>query len=43
MRTVGHVVDALRDRVEDPPADLETDVVERLREVAERDLVAVER
>ena len=42
-RTVGHVVEALRERVEDPPADLETDVVQFLREVADRDLVAVGR
>ena len=42
-RTVGQVAEALRDRVEDAPADLETDVVQFVREVAERDLVAVGR
>ncbi len=42
-RTVGQVTAALRDRVDEPPADLESDVVRFLREVAERDLVAVAR
>jgi hypothetical protein len=42
-RTVGQVTAALRDRVDEPPADLESDVVQFLREVAERDLVAVAR
>jgi hypothetical protein len=39
--TVHEVVEALRDRVEDPPPDLERDVIEFLTEVHERDLVAV--
>lgn len=40
-RTAGEVAAALRERVDGAPADLETDVVQFLREVAERDLVAV--
>jgi hypothetical protein len=40
-RTVGQVAAALRDRVDEPPAHLEADVVAFLRGVAERDLVTV--
>jgi hypothetical protein len=41
-RTVRDVVDALRARVEDPPPDLETDVIAFLESVHERNLVVVE-
>lgn len=41
--TVGEVVDRLRDRVEDPPPGLESDVLHFLTSIHERDLVVVER
>jgi hypothetical protein len=40
--TVADVVDRLRDRVEDPPADLEGDVLRFVTRVHERDLLVVE-
>ena len=40
--TVADLVDRLRDLVEDPPPSLETDVLEFLASVHERDLVIVE-
>jgi hypothetical protein len=40
-RTVQEVVDGVRDRVEDSPPDLESDVIEFLTQVHERDLVVV--
>jgi hypothetical protein len=41
-RTVGEIVEAIRAQVADPPADLESDVVEFLAGVQERELVVVE-
>jgi hypothetical protein len=41
-RTVAEIVDALRARVENPPSQLETDVLAFLTGVYERNLVAVE-
>jgi hypothetical protein len=41
--TVGEIVDRLRDRVEDPPPGLESDVLHFLTSIHERDLVVVER
>ena len=40
--TVGEVVDRLRDRVEDPPPSLESDVLSFVASFHERDLVLVE-
>ena len=40
--TVGEIVERLRDRVEDPPPNLDDEVVQFLTSVHERDLVAVE-
>jgi hypothetical protein len=40
--TVAEVVERLRDRVEDPPAGLEADVLQFVTDVHERDLVIVE-
>lgn len=40
-RTVQEVVDALRERIDDPPPDLESDVIEFLTKVHDRDLVVV--
>lgn len=40
--TVGEVVERLRDRVEDPPPNLDDDVVQFLTSVQERDLVVIE-
>jgi hypothetical protein len=40
--TVADVVERLRDRVEDPPPSLESDVLSFLTSVRERDLVVVE-
>jgi len=40
--TVADLIDRLRDLVEDPPPSLETDVLEFLMIVHERDLVIVE-
>ena len=40
--TVADVVERLRERVDDPPADLESDVVRFLTRIHERDLVVVE-
>ena len=41
-QTVQKVVDAVRDRVEEPPPQLESDVIAFLTSVHERDLVVVE-
>lgn len=41
--TVADLIDRLRDLVDDPPPSLETDVLEFLMSVHERDLVIVER
>ena len=41
--TVGSVIDRLRDRVEEPPANLDDDVLRFLTSVHERDLLVVER
>lgn len=41
-RTVANVVEALRERVEDPPPQLETDVLAFLRGGHERDLILVD-
>ena len=41
--TAGEVVDRLRERVEDPPSSLESDVLHFLTGIHERDLVVVER
>ena len=41
--TVADLIDRLRDLVDDPPPNLETDVLEFLMSVHERDLVIVER
>jgi hypothetical protein len=40
-RTVREVADALRERIDDPPPDLESDVIEFLTKVHDRDLVLV--
>lgn len=40
-RTVAAVVAELRERVEDPPASIEADVLKFIEEVHERDLVTV--
>ena len=40
--TVGDLVERLRDRVDEPPPSLESDVVEFLEGVGERNLVVVE-
>ena len=40
--TVADVVERLRDRVEDPPESLESDVLGFLTRVHERDLVVIE-
>jgi hypothetical protein len=42
QRTVREVIDAVRDRVQDPPPQLESDVMQFLTDVHERNLVAVE-
>jgi hypothetical protein len=42
QRTVREVIDAVRDRVQDPPPQLESDVMQFLTEVHERNLVVVE-
>ena len=41
-QSVRKVVDAVRDRVEEPPPQLESDVIAFLTSVHERDLVVVE-
>ena len=41
--TVADLIDRLRDLVDDPPPNLETDVLEFLMSVHERDLVIFER
>jgi hypothetical protein len=40
--TVGELVDGLRERVDDPPASIESEVMEFLASVGERELVVVE-
>jgi hypothetical protein len=40
--TAGQLVKRLRDRVEDPPQSLQSDVLEFLGRIHERDLVVVE-
>lgn len=42
QRTVREVIDAVRDRVQDPPPQLESDVMQFLTDVHERNLVVVE-
>jgi hypothetical protein len=42
QRTVREVIDAVRDRVQDPPPQLEDDVMQFLTDVHERQLVVVE-
>jgi hypothetical protein len=42
QRTVGEVIDAVRDRVQNPPPQLEADVMQFLTDVQERNLVVVE-
>ncbi len=41
-RTVTDLASALRDRLDDPPGDLESDVVGFLAGIQERDLIVVE-
>jgi hypothetical protein len=41
-RTVREVIDAVRDRVQDPPPQLESDVMQFLTDVHERNLVVFE-